>query len=228
MRKHLALLTLFLLLLNCIALPVSAHSVPDTTRTGSLTITMNWDGAPLEGGSLTLRRVGQIAENDGNYDFELIPQLQGSGLSLADLQDPELARKLAVLADEKQLSAITADIEDGSARFSGLETGLYVVTQSQAQAIDGFAPIQPFLISMPQWNGGTYEYDLTADPKVPLETEPEETTEPTEPEPTEPTLPQTGQTNWPIPLLAVCGLLCMMIGWFLRCGKRTERENESR
>ncbi|MCD8017514.1 MAG: hypothetical protein LUE97_06945 [Oscillospiraceae bacterium] len=39
----------------------------------------------------------------------------------------------------------------------------------------------------------------------------------------EPDIPQTGQLNWPVPLLAVCGLLLFALGWVLKCGKKESR-----
>ena len=60
--------------------------------------------------------------------------------------------------------------------------------------------------------------------RLPAQPEPTEPPKPTEPKPTEPSLPQTGQTNWPVPLLAVCGLVLIMMGGVMRSGKRDERE----
>lgn len=41
-----------------------------------------------------------------------------------------------------------------------------------------------------------------------------------------PKLPQTGQLNWPVPVLAACGLLLFGLGWGLkRSGRRNENEN---
>lgn len=224
MKKRIPVFVLMLLILYGIAVPASAQEIPDPGRTGNLTITMNWDGKPLNSGSLSLLQVGTIAQTDGNYSFVLIPPLESTGISLDNLQDPDLARQLASKAAEKKLTPITAEIVSGSAKFQGLKPGLYVVTQSQNQTSDGFAPIQPFLISLPRWENGTYVYNVSAAPKVPLETEPVAPTEPTQPKPTEPELPQTGQTNWPIPMLAVLGLVFLVTGLLLRSGKRDDRE----
>ncbi|MCD8035848.1 MAG: peptidase [Clostridiales bacterium] len=83
-------------------------------------------------------------------------------------------------------------------------------------------------------------------PKNPDEPEPDEPYEPTNPdnptdhdnpddshdtpsvdtpsESSEPALPQTGQLNWPIPVLAVCGLVLFAVGWLLKTSDRKEKD----
>lgn len=216
MKKRIFAALMALLLVG--SLTVAAHEVPDLTRNGTITFSMDWNGEPLEGGSLTMYRVGDIAEDDGNYNFACVPGIEA--VSLEDLNDPALAETLAEAAQNADLETITVPIADGKAVFADVVPGLYVVTQEEAAG--GFAPLSPFLISMPQFADGHYEYDIAADPKVPLEAEPTEPTQPTEPGPTDPWLPQTGQLNWPVPMLAVAGLALFIAGWILRFGSKKE------
>ena len=224
MKKRLLLLVLLLVLLNCLLMPAYAHEIPDPEQKGSICLSMDWKGEPMDGGSLTLYRVGDIAESDGDYTFTLVEALKGTGLTLDNVSDLALAQKLADAA--KALTPITAEIKNGKVLFDDLEPGLYVVTQSEKQATSGFLPTQPFLISLPRWEEDGYVYDLTAYPKVSPEPEPTETTEPTTkpPKPNEPNIPQMGQTNWPVPVLVVGGLMLIVLGGLLRSGKRDECE----
>lgn len=48
---------------------VYAHEAPDMEREGSIHITMLCGEEAVPGGSLTLYRVGDVQENDGDYDF---------------------------------------------------------------------------------------------------------------------------------------------------------------
>ena len=224
MKRIFPVVLLIALLLNLSA-AVSAVEIPDPGKMGSITFTMAWNGENLDSGSLTMYRVGDIRETENGFGFALIAELEDSRLSLEDLSDPELAQSLCVLAKERQLPAITAPIENGKAVFDDLLPGLYVVTQTEEEASEGFSPILPFLISLPQMQYGDYVYDLTAVPKVSLEPAPTEPSAPTEPtEPTPPDLPQTGQLNWPVPFLAVAGFALFVLGWFLRFGKKHEHE----
>ena len=59
-----------------------AHDVPDLSRKGSVTVTVRMGETPVAGGSLTLYRVGDIAEDDGNYSFALTEAFAASGASL--------------------------------------------------------------------------------------------------------------------------------------------------
>lgn len=217
MRNRIAVLLTVLAVMLFLTVPISAQELPDPQRTGSLTLWLAFDGHPLDGGSLTLYRVGELSVTDGNAGFLPVRELEG-GPALTELNDPGLARELAALAQSRNLSGIQEEILMGWVTFAPLEPGLYVVTQKHAQATEGFDAIQPFLISLPRWEDGSYVYDLTAAPKVPLV--PEETppppSEPTTPPPSDPPgIPQTGQLNWPIPVLAAAGMTLFILGWAL-------------
>jgi len=223
------------LLLMGLGLSVSAAGFTNLDRKGTLTLVMEWDSKPLNSGSLTLYRVGDIVCQSGDDYFTTVPELKDSNISLKKLDDTRLPQKLAELAVQEELEPVKAPIQQGEAVFDGLQTGLYVVMQTKADACDGFEPIAPFLISLPQWNGNQYLYERKAQPKVELEIIPEESeepTEPTEPESTEPkptkpsgsTLPQTGQLNWPVPVMAVSGLILLLCGILLCAGKKVDGE----
>lgn len=226
MMKRMIPMLLIVLAACSLVISAMAAEIPDLERPGSITFLMDWEGEPLNSGSLSLYQVGQAAEMEGVYTFTLIEALADSGVSLEDLHDAALPGTLAALAEERSLTPVTAPITDGQAVFTDVMPGLYLVTQPEA--CEGFAPINAFLISLPQYEQEAYIYDLTAYPKVPLETvptEPTESTEPTEPtqptSPTDPTdLPQTGQNNWPVPVMALSGLALAALGVILCAGKR--------
>ncbi len=215
MRKKLIFLLLLPLLIFWLCTGVYAAQTPDPDRLCSITFMLDFDGTPLDGGSLILYRVGQIDED--NNVFEPVAHLQQDEVSFDELQDPALAEILNDLAVKYGLKAHTASISDGQAVFSDLQTGVYVVSQPVGNETAGYAAINSFLISLPQWQNDTYVYDITASPKVPLvpsSTQPPQPTEPTQPDDT-PDLPQTGQLNWPVPLMTALGLALFLIGWSL-------------
>ena len=221
MKKLSVLILTFLLLLSMTGV-IHANEIPDVNRNGSITFLLDYNDSPLLDGHLTIYKVGEIVKKNGVYDFALISELQGSDISMEDLSDAELAEKLAQLVKQKSLHCITTSIEQGKAVFLNVTPGLYVVTQSEEEAANGFAPIHPFLSSLPRWENGSYLYNLIAEPKVSLEIKPEEPEDP--PEPGVPMLPQTGQLYWPVPLLAIGGAMLFAIGWHLCFGKRDNHE----
>lgn len=215
MRRIMTALLVLLVLMSGLWIRGAAAELPDLNRLGSVTFLMKFSGAPLTGGSLTMYKAGRPA-SDGSC-FLLVDPLKQSDISLENLQDPALAKNLHSLVVQQKLEPVTASIRAGKAAFPELEPGLYVVSQRPGEEIPGFAAIEPFLISLPQWQEDGYVYDLTAAPKVPLEPaplKPTETTKPTQPDkPTK--LPQTGQLNWPVPILTVLGLGFFCLGWAL-------------
>ena len=222
MKKRILSMLAVLLLLGSVALTAFASEIPDLTKNGSITFTMDWENKPLNSGSLSIYRVGIIAADKSLYHFELIDALKDSKLSLEKVDDPNLAKDLAILALKKNLTEIKTHIKNGKAVFPDVAPGLYVVMQNAEDASNGFAPINPFLISVPQYENGVYELDVTADPKVPFESIPTDPTKPKPTKPTGPTLPQTGQLNWPVPLLAVSGVALFAVGWILFSGRKKD------
>ena len=109
MRKH--VISGLLALLFLLALPVSAaaQSVPDESRNGhcSITVSMTYKGKAVCGGTLALYKVGDVAEDDGNYSFVPVEEIQADIPEFGDIESPELAGKLAKL--EKKLTPVTAD-----------------------------------------------------------------------------------------------------------------------
>lgn len=234
-RKRLSALLFAWVLCGFLAVTAYAVDVPDLSRTGSISLTMTYNGKAVAGGTLTLYHVGEIKENDGNYSFALTGEFSGCKESLENPESPELSSSLEEYALANDLTGMKLEItSDGTVVFSDLEPGLYLLVQTQAA--NGYETAAPFLVSVPIKENGTYIYDVNASPKVSLKTKAEPTT--TEPAETEPaameprttkptasvltptTLPNTGQLNWPIPILAVLGLCLFSIGWLLRCGKK--------
>jgi hypothetical protein len=115
--------------------------------------------------------------------------------------------------------------EEGYADFTKLPQGLYLVVQTQAS--HGYEAIKPFLVSIPLPDGDSWIYDVDATPKVgaTIPDTPDTPDTPDKPDvpdtPDKPVLPQTGQLNWPVPVLACCGVLLFSVGWVLnRQGKK--------
>ena len=103
----------------------------------------------------------------------------------------------------------TVDVENGKAFFEGIPTGLYLIVQEEEAP--GYMKMTPFLVTMPYKKDGRYVYHVDAEMKSALK--PETVPEQEELKEPEGNLPQTGQLNWPIPILALCGLLLFGFGW---------------
>lgn len=218
MRRRIFSLLLILTLVCAMALPVWAHEVPDPARKGSITISMTHQGEPVPGGSLTLYRVADVVSDNGDYLFAYTADYAECSIPVTQLDSAELPRALADIAQDKALEGVTLTVdENGGVIFNDLEIGLYLLVQEEAAP--GFKKINPFLVSVPQHDGEHYIYDVDTAPKNLPGPEEEPTTppptDPTEPPPTEPELPQTGQMNWPVPVLAILGMLLVVAGFAL-------------
>ena len=287
LRRRFAALLLMLCLLAAGALPALATSVnirlvdaSGNPATGTIRVALydSAKGKALSGGQLTLYRVAEVKRKNGDLSFEYCGDFYGCGIALGDLTDSTLADQLLEYMPQGARGTTKTVDADGNAAFENLELGLYLIVQSKAS--NGYAPIKPFLVSLPMAENGKWNYEVDASPKVggytPVNPDtppvpptpvpdkpgtPEQPTEPTNPDapknpdgpdspvspgspdspvapgnpdnpaapgkPDNPALagrpdgvvmnglPQTGQLNWPVPVLAVSGVLLFAAGWVL-------------
>lgn len=225
MKKRVFSVLSIVLILCFLTISAYGLEVPDLSRTGSISVSMTYQGEPVPGGSLTLYRVAQVHVTGGaNYSFRYVPEYEGCEADLGDLTTAGLAQSLAEYTAEQEISGVTLQIdENGNVTFPDLELGLYLLVQEEPA--EGFNPANPFLVSVPGKQGESYIYDVDASPKLNLTIAPTEPTEPsTEPtEPPPPELPQTGQNNLAVPFLAVTGLALFAMGWILMAAGKDKR-----
>lgn len=223
MKKFLTMFISALLCCGLLCMGAFAIEVPDVNRNGSISVTMTDpdSGKAVPGGTLTLYRVGDVLEDDGNYSFTLSQAFAGSKLSLADPESETLAEKLADYASKHSIRGESKTIgQHGGVVFSSQKAGLFLIVQTKAA--EGYEAVNPFLVSLPMQDGESWNYNVNATPKMELLTEkPAENPEKPAPRtdgnaiPTDPSsrLPQTGQLWWPVPVLAVAGLFLFGLGW---------------
>lgn len=229
-----------LLLIALLAVPAAAAERPDFSRTGSISVTIkDQDGRPVTGGSLEMICVALAVRVDGNDRFEYTEEFAGCTEKLDDdgitrNGSPRLAAALKKFADSKGISGETQDLDsEGMVKYGDLKLGLYLIAQKNEA--EGYSSVEPFLVSIPFEEEGKLIYDVNATPKPAAvttsegETEPHTTEPGTEPstEPpttkTPPDIPQTGQLWWPVPLFASIGAVLVLLGVFVRRGKKEKK-----
>lgn len=267
-RKRLAAVLAALTLLVWCAAPAFALEVVDLSRTGSIKVSL-YDSETSEavgGGTLTLYRVAKVQKDNANLSFVYTNGFEDCGVELGDLSEGELAGRLAekIAATAESTTVEVSDL--GVAEFGDLEVGLYLVVQTTAA--ENYNVVNPFLVSVPIQENGSYVYDVDALPKVGTATkktpdtpdepdtpdtpdEPDTPDTPVAPGPDNPDgwvlgdhgeknypnpdnpnghvmgahgLPQTGQLNWPIPVLAVTGVVLVAAGIKLKKGNRRDEK----
>lgn len=218
-RKIISFMMVCLLLLSA-ALPVAALEEPDLTRTGSIRVEMTYQEKPVAGGSLTAYRVAGIHEENGaDYSFRLTEEYDTCQVELSNLADAAIAPALQDFIEENNIEGIKMTIDqEGKVLFADLQLGLYLLIQEDPAK--GYYPVNPFLVSVPTYQDGTYLYEVDGSPKLALEIDP---TPPPPPPP--PDLPQTGLQQWPVPLLAIGGTALIVLGgclWITGRKKKNE------
>ena len=152
----------------CLGAAVFAKTdVPDPDRLGTVSITLEDDGAAITTGTFMLYRVGNVSCTDTSYIFVLTDELSGADVSLSNIEDEYAAQTLADYIAKNQIEGTELAIdENGSAKAEDLSSGLYLVVQTEA--CDGYKTCSPFFVSMPQDANGQYVYNIEICPKVEL------------------------------------------------------------
>ena len=227
-RRRAAALFLCLALVVALSAPIGAaaeevREFPDLDKTGSITATFTYydkdsgNTLPVAGGnSVGLYKVADVKVDNG-FIFVVDPRFASAGEIPAtseelDSVNIELAGKMAKIAADYDFDIAPVEMDsDGTASFSDLEVGLYLVMQAKQGTGESNFVIAPFLVSIPYRNpDGSLTYDVNAQTKpigiawIP----PESPDEPDKPK----KLPQTGQLWWPVLALGAAGAAFIIAG----------------
>lgn len=211
------------------------------TKKGSIELAIqNGSGDPVSWVEVTLYQVGTVHTENNNLYFDAL-----EGLGSVELNGLTAARNqetaAALLETVKGMGGIASwkarTGKEGTVSFGDLEMGVYLATQTNFNA--NYFAFEPSLVYLPATSadGSKWETEIQAVPKVEARPsggdDPEVPEEPTPlpdpeipldlgeseiiiPEPEVPTtLPQTGMLMWPIPLMAMAGLVLFAAGWRL-------------
>lgn len=199
---------MLLLLMIMAILPVQAMAIDpiDLTRSVSLTVNYNWDGARFD--------LYRVADSDEFAVFTLSGDFTGFKRDINSCQSSEdwstMTQSVDAYVKAGQIKPMaTVLVQNKTCVFSGLKAGLYLVAGHDV-VVDGTTYVsKPFLICLPDRDSSdVWLYDTVAQPKsgAPI------------PPPTPPILPQTGQLWWPVPVLLGCGVISLLIGAIRRRG----------
>lgn len=172
---------------------IGAGSVPvQAAQPGSVVrVSLNVGELPVTNGALEMHHVGIPAEQG----YRLAEAFGGGIIRKEDADSAYLAQWLAEAAKDPG-KVINLDV-DGNVSFTDLEAGLYLILQTQPT--DGFHPIAPFLVAVPE-NG---EQSILVYP------------------PTEPIIAENPQTRQPLaPLLGAVGMMISGVGLCLTAGRK--------
>lgn len=193
-----------------------AIEVPDLNRSGSISVTFEHEGKAGTDGTLTMYKVGDVhIENGADYSFVLTKAFADAGVPLDDLESQAVIEDLDAFVEENEPKGTTEDIKNGVVEFTDVEPGLYLMVQEKA--CKGFYAIDSFLVSLPQGdeNGWVYQIDATPKMQTDMKTLPPDEYTIDEGPDEDGILPNTGQLKWPIPVLAISGMVLFALGYAL-------------
>ena len=219
MRKRIFTLVMVLVLLCYLPVTASAEELVDLDAEGSITVKAVYKKNPLEGMKLNCIQVGKLIPNGELYYFEsLYDDTVYTSENIHDSKHP--GEMLKLVKNGTKIGYTKAADKDGYIKFDSLKPGLYLIYQNESfiKAGDKYE-IREFFVTIP-YDG---KYDVDAKSKPGLDLYPEEPSNPTTGTSQKVTrLPQTGQLSWPVPVMALCGMMFFALGWWMCFGGRKD------
>lgn len=201
-----------LALLLCCGLVFQTNAAE--TEKGSIEIKVEYKDTKITGGDLIAVRVGYVDSESSLFrrvtNHAEIKNI-GESTAVTQMQNFYSANKGAHTFD-----VYKAEVKSGVVKFTDIPLGLYLIYQETAAS--GYGKLSPFLVTVP-YDGKT---DVSAAAKTVLEKKPEPTVPGSGGGGGSGKLPQTGQLTWPVPWMALAGMVLFVFGWWLCFGKRKE------
>ena len=162
-RKIVVLCLTVVMLVTCV-FTVSAEEF-DPAKTGSISVTLTeqYEKAPIASAELSVYHIATVGINtDKKLNYIYTNAFAAIGIAI---DDPDLATKLDAYLSENEVAAIKLCTDtNGTASCTDLPLGLYFVRQTNA--VEGFAPCTPFLVTVPMESTDGYVYAVNASPKT--------------------------------------------------------------
>jgi len=154
----------------CILALTSSASRAAGPELSSLTVTMKYNDRPLEGLNIAVCLAADAKEEGGGILFTAAPAFAGAGADFTDLTKEKNISLAAALNAYAAVNGVTRTQKvtdsNGSAVFTGLSAGLYLVAQMEDK--DSEYTIAPYLVMLPALNERlrAWDYNVTAYPKT--------------------------------------------------------------
>ena len=217
MKKFVSMV-LVLFLMCCLSLQANAAE----TEKGSIEIQVEYNGTKISGGQLIAVRVGDL--DSQKRIFRRVTNRAeikniGESAAVTQMQNFYTANK-----NTHKFDVYKTEIKDGIAKFADLPLGLYLIYQDAAAS--GYKKLSAFLVTVP-FQGRNH---VTAAAKTAIDLDVESTGSTGggttgssgSSSSGNKKLPQTGQLTWPIPWMALGGMVFFVFGWWLCFGKRKD------
>lgn len=222
-----ALLAVLLAVLLAAALAPAAWGAPllDPAAECSLRLECRYEDRALSGAAA---RIFRVADVDERAAYTLTAAFAPSGVALTELDSGgqwlAAATELSAWAERHSLPPQAEQVADsrGTAVFSSLKAGLYLVELPPLRTAAGTYTFTAFLAAVPVledevWSSAAVAqpkvaFDGAQEPSMPDRPAPDTPQQPEQPETPEERLPQTGQLRWPVPVLAAAGMGLLALG----------------
>lgn len=144
---------------------LGTHTV-DFTKKGSIKITLTeeQEDEAISGAEITIYKVASAGEENHNLKFTYTEEFSTCEASLDNLEDNELTKQISKCAKEVSSDLLLTTNNEGIVKFTDLDLGLYLVTQSNH--VEGYSNIDSFLVMIPKVEDNKWIYNIKSAPKT--------------------------------------------------------------
>lgn len=142
------------------------NNIIDFSKKGSITITLEdlEDNKFIEGAEVSLYHIATATEENHLIKFTYTESFKDCDASLTDLTEESLPISIENCIKEDTASIKEISNQNGIAKFTNLDLGIYLVTQTNK--VEGYSTFDSFIVSIPNLEDNKWIYDLKASPKT--------------------------------------------------------------
>lgn len=170
-RKILSIALAMICLLS-VAVPTSAE---ENLQKGSITINFKIEDVTtkeitnLQGATFEAWKVADVKpyEHTSSIEYTLVDEFAKTNIKLNEMTASQLresAYNLSLVAEKSD--GICEINSDGKGYINNVEPGMYLIQQTKAEGTSSeYTKAEPFLVSVPMYNDGDWDYDIVVEPK---------------------------------------------------------------
>lgn len=142
--------------------------LPETTNRLTVLYQKSDGRIRLDGAHVNVYKVADVKNEGGSVNYVLADPYKKTGVDFEGMDASEslkAAKDLSEIRNDPDGSAVTSS--SGTAVFSDLPSGMYLVTESDASGTAArYEKFDPFLVSLPEAVSGKWKTEVTAEPKT--------------------------------------------------------------
>lgn len=145
---------------------VFADSAADLSKTGAVSVVLEADGAVVPDAEFSFYHVANAVIRENELRFSYTAEFRNCGVSLQNPKADDAQKLFEYIQSGSIDTAYVVAKTDESGRLKVTDLPLGVYLAAQTGSTDGFSDCTPFLVALPYYRDGAWQYETDASPKT--------------------------------------------------------------